>query len=183
MTTRSKLLAPLVLGILILVSACAPPATGGGTPTTAPPTTSTTTTIPSTYKNGRCNGSEGVTVVVDLVGFDNSVVVRCAVGPQATGRAALERAGFAHDPGNYPGTVCQLNGLPTQGHPYCWTSGGYWSYWKSTSAGAPWTFSEWGFTQGPAPQLGHVEGWRFWRFSDGQTALPPRVGTSGPVTP
>ncbi|MHB1138550.1 MAG: hypothetical protein ACYC2O_06290, partial [Microthrixaceae bacterium] len=141
-----------------------------------------TTSPPATYKNGRCTGTEGVTIVVDFAAFDGSIVVRCALGAQVSGFTALADAGFTTDPGRYPGTVCQLNGLPTQGHPYCWTTGGYWSYWKATSAGLPWTYSEWGAGPGPNPGPGAVEGWRFAPFSAGP-AVPPRIGTSGPVVP
>lgn len=149
------------------------------TGTACPPTTGTPT---PTFKDGRCVGTEGVTVVVDFVTFDNSVKVRCALGNPTTGFAVLDAAGFTHDPGRYPGTICQLNGFPTQGHPYCWTTGGYWSYWRAPAAGGPWVYSEWGAGAGPALQPGAVEGWRFAPFANGP-AVAPRVGTSGSVTP
>ncbi len=188
---RARLPVLAAVALVLLAGACAAPSTGGvGTPgptTTVKPTTTTTsttttTTIPATYKNGRCVGTEGVTIVVDFTPFNNGITVRCALGPQTSGFAVLDHAAFAHDPGRYPGTVCQLNGLPTQGHPYCWTTGGYWSYWKSTTAGGPWVYSEWGAGVGPRPAAGSVEGWRFAPFSAG-AAVPPRIGTSGPVTP
>ncbi|NLA37447.1 MAG: hypothetical protein GX868_17415 [Actinobacteria bacterium] len=108
--------------------------------------------------------------------------MRCALGAQANGFAVLDNADFSHHHGQYPGTVCQLEGLPTQGHPFCWTVGGYWSYWKSTTAGGAWKYSEWGAGAGPVPGPGHVEGWRFAPFANGP-AQPPRVGTSGPIVP
>lgn len=141
-----------------------------------------TSTSGAKYKNGRCGGDEGVTVVVDFAAFRDEVVVRCALGAQVSGFSVLENASFSHDPGRFPGTVCQLDGLPTQGHPYCWTTGGYWSYWKAGRSGDAWTYSEWGAGAGPKPAPGAVEGWRFAPFSEG-TAKPPRVGTSGPIVP
>lgn len=167
--TRRGAIAALAVSVALLAGACTvPPADGGGTT--------------ATYKNGRCAGTEGVTVVVDYAAFRNEVVVRCALGNPTTGFAVLDAAKFNHDPGRYPGTVCQLDGLPTQGHPYCWTTGGYWSYWRSTSAGGPWIYSEWGAGAGPALTPGAVEGWRFAPFADG-AAKPPRVGTAGPIVP
>jgi hypothetical protein len=181
----TRLLVPAAIAMALVVAACAPP-TGGGTTTPTTPTTTTSsttsTTVPPTYRAGRCIGTEGITIVVDFVGFENKVTVRCALGAQASGFTTLADAGFVTHPGRYPGTVCQLNGLPTQGHPYCWTTGGYWSYWKATSAGAPWTYSEWGAGNGPSPAPGAVEGWRFAPFAQGP-AVPPRVGTSGPIVP
>lgn len=155
-----------VASLVLLVGAalaCAPP-TGG-----------------PTFNEGRCAGAEGVTVVVDFVSMQDRVVVRCALGPQASGFAALTAVGLAHDPGQVPGGICQIDGLPTQGYPYCWTTGGYWSYWKASSAGAPWTYSSAGATTSALP-AGAVEGWRFAPFAAG-SAEPPRVGTSGPIAP
>lgn len=141
--------------------ACAPPAT--------------------TYTEGRCTGTEGVTVVVDFAPLQDRVVVRCALGAQANGYAALTAAGLGYDAGRFPGGVCQIDGQPTQGYPYCWTTGGYWSYWKASAAGAPWVYSGTGPTTDALPG-GGVEGWHFAPFASG-TATPPRVGTSGPVLP
>lgn len=165
---RSGRLVAVVLALCIgfLAAGCTPDAPAGS----------------ATYKVGRCVGDEGVTVVVDFAAFNGDIVVRCALGNQTSGFSVLDNAGFAHDPGKYPGTVCQLNGLPTQGHPYCWTTGGYWSYWKAGQAGNAWVYSEWGAGAGPSPAPGAVEGWRFAPFNEG-TAKPPRIGTSGPIVP
>jgi hypothetical protein len=157
------------VGVAVLAGACATPASGGGGGT-AP-----------TYRDGRCVGTEGVTIVVDFDPFGDDVLVRCALGPQANGFAVLDNAGFQHDPGPNPGTVCQIEGLPTQGYPYCWTTGGYWSYWRAAVAGDPWSYRVAGAAS-TAPGPGAVEGWRFAPFSAG-TAQPPRVGTSGPIVP
>lgn len=163
---RLLLALPLAIAAL-LVSGCVPETPAGPSPTT----------VPGTYREGRCVGTEGVTVIVDFAAFQDRTVIRCVFGAPASGKDALEKAGFTHDPGAFPGSVCQLDGLPAQGHPYCWTTGGYWSYWKATAAGQPWKYSEWGFTAGPAPQPGHVEGWRFGLFADSTHGLAPRVGT------
>ena len=173
-TTRRPRGTPAAALVLVAaaaaLAACVPPTGGGSGPTTP------------TFRHGRCAGTEGVTIVVDLAAFDGTVVVRCALGTQSSGFTTLADAGFTTDPGRHPGTVCQLNGLPSQGHPYCWTTGGYWTYWKAPAAGQPWTYSEWGPGAGPAPAPGAVEGWRFVLFSAGP-AVPPRVGTSGPIVP
>lgn len=166
--SKSLLAIASLLCLMLIGGACNAEPPGGGTG--------------ATYKNGRCAGTEGVTIVVDFATFRDEVVVRCALGAQSSGFSVLDNAGFSHDPGQFPGTVCQLDGLPTQGHPFCWTTGGYWSYWKAPSAGAPWAFSEWGAGTGPSPALGSVEGWRFAPFAEGG-AQPPRVGTSGPIVP
>lgn len=172
-----RALAVAAMGLALVAGACAPTTGGGTTTTTTPPVTT-----PATYKDGRCTGTEGVTIVVDFMPFQDVVVVRCALGPQTSGFAVLAHAGFTTDPGRYPGTVCQLDGFPIQGHPFCWTTGGYWAYWKSTTAGGPWVFSEWGAGAGPSPAPGAVEGWKFGLFSAG-AATPPRIGTTGPVVP
>lgn len=129
---------------------------------------------PATYTEGRCSGSEGVSVVVDFAPLQDRIVQRCALGTQANGYAALSAVGLSYDAGRFPGGVCQIDGLPTQGYPYCWTTGGYWSYWKASSPGAAWTYSGTGPTAGAAV-AGSVEGWHFAPFSDGP-ATAPRVG-------
>lgn len=155
-----------LLGALLLVAGLVAPACAPG---------------PGTYTEGRCTGTEGVTVVVDFTPMQDRVVVRCALGTQANGYTALTAIGLTYDAGRFPGGVCQIDGQPTQGYPYCWTTGGYWSYWKASATGAPWTYSGTGPTVDAIP-AGAVEGWRFAPFSAG-AAVPPRVGTSGPVTP
>jgi hypothetical protein len=166
MHRRTRLAAIMAAALVLVAAAC----------TTPPPPTG------ATYKNGRCAGTEGVTVVVDLDPLDDEVIVRCALGAQQSGFSVLDDADIDHDPGNFPGTVCQIEGLPTQGHPFCWTTGGFWSYWKAPAAGSPWAYSEFGAGSGPAPAPGSVEGWRFAPFSAGD-AQPPRVGTFGPIVP
>lgn len=161
------LVAASATAMVLVATACTPPPTGGG---------GSPTTTPSTYTNGRCLGTEGVTVIVDLGDFAAPDIVRCALGAQANGLDALANAGVTADSGGNPGTVCQLEGLPIQGYPYCWITG-YWSYWTASGAGQPWTYSEFGAGSGPAPQPGSVQGWRFGLFADGSADLPPAVAT------
>ena len=144
-------------------------------------TTPTAPTPGQTFKDGRCAGTEGVTVVVDFAPLADRVVARCALGVQANGYAALTAIGLGYDAGRFPGGICQIDGLPTQGYPYCWTTGGYWSYWKAPAAGSAWTYSGTGPTV-DALTPGSVEGWHFAPFASG-TATPPRIGTSGPIVP
>jgi len=143
--------------------------------------TTTPSTPGQTFKEGRCAADEGVTVVVDFVTLQDRVFVRCALGAQQNGYAALSAVGLGYDAGRFPGGVCQIDGLPTQGYPYCWTTGGYWSYWKAPIAGAPWTYSGTGPTVDALPG-GAVEGWRFAPFAAGSPQAP-RIATSGPIVP
>lgn len=150
---RAPLAAAAILVAAVLAPACAPG--------------------PATYTEGRCVGSEGVSVVVDFAPLQDRIVQRCALGPQASGYSALSAVGLTHDAGPIAGGVCQIDGLPTQGYPYCWTTGGYWSYWKAPSVGAPWAYSPTGAAVS-APAPGSVEGWHFAAFANG-AATPPRV--------
>lgn len=164
-TARRTTVGVLALVLVMMSAACAPPSTPPG----------------QTFKEGRCASNEGVTVVVDFVTLADRVFVRCALGAQPSGYAALTAVGLTFDAGRFPGGICQIDGLPTQGYPYCWTTGGYWSYWKAPVAGAPWTYSGTGPTV-DALNGGAVEGWRFAPFAAG-TAQPPRIATSGPIVP
>lgn len=165
---RRSLAGALSVVLVVLAAAC----------TTSP---ATPTTPGQTYKEGRCASDEGVTVVVDFVTLQDRVLVRCALNAQTNGYAALTAVGLTFDAGRFPGGICQIDGLPTQGYPYCWTTGGYWSYWKAPAAGAAWTYSGTGPTVDALPG-GAVEGWRFAPFAAG-TAQAPRIGTSGPIVP
>jgi hypothetical protein len=44
--------------------------------------------------------------------FQDKVIVRCALGAQASGFSALAAVDVVTDPGPNPGTVCQLEGFP-----------------------------------------------------------------------
>ena len=143
----------------------------------------TAPTGPPTWTDGPCPDSSGVTVVVDWsTDLSNQQLVRCALGPQASGLAALQAIGLAvntNAPNAEPGTVCTLNGLPTEGYPYCWLTDGYWSYWRAPSTAGTWDFSPAGPSEGPLVE-GTVEGWAWAQdfVSDG-----PRLGPDGNPLP
>lgn len=116
-----------------------------------------------------CAPGEGVTVVVDFDGL-GGIRVGCAVGAQSSGFAALAAAGFGADNGGQAGIVCQIDGQPAQGYPYCWTEGGYWAYWKKARGGS-WSYSGVG-AAGGAVGVDMVEGWSWAADFDNQ---PPRA--------
>ena len=126
-----------------------------------------------TWKEGACEGDEGVTMVVDFAD-DNDPLVRCALGTQTSGWSALENAGVAVSsvPGYIGGALCQLDGVPDYGYPGCWTGIGYWSYWHA-KPGDLWAYSQLGASN-RAPAVGTADGWRFVPL-DG-AGVPPRVG-------
>jgi hypothetical protein len=165
--TRSRTLLAVMVVLVAAAAACTPPTGGGGTPST--------TTVPATWAPGPCPGTSGVTVVVDFATLRDEVVVRCARGAQSSGLAALANAGFAPvgEPGVAP--VCQLAGLPTQGFPFCWFTGGYWSYWTAPSRTASWQFATTGPGAGPLPQ-GSVQGWS---WAPGFVSTAPRLRGDG----
>lgn len=140
----------------------------------------------NTFKDGPCVETEGVTIVIDY-GYalegeampDPGVIIRCALGTQATGWIALENAGIAvaSVPGFVGGALCQLNGYPAAGYPLCWYSpGGYWSYWHA-DPGDKWNYSQLGASN-RAPARGSIDGWRFVPLDGG--GVPPRVGPTFP---
>ena len=98
-----------------------------------------TTSADAATANEACSGNSGVTVVVDATNAGGGIVVRCALGPQASGWAALEAAGFAlSSPPRFPGTaVCQIDGLPASGYPDCWETNVWW-YSHADSVRATW---------------------------------------------
>ena len=168
--TRSVLLA-VVGALLAVVAACTPTTGGGGAPTTTAPTG----TVPATWTPGACPGTGGVTVVVDFASLRDDVVVRCALGAQSSGLVALTNVGMppVSEPGVAP--VCQISGLPAEGFPLCWFTGGYWSYWTAPSRGAPWQFATTGPGAGPVAQ-GSVQGWS---WAPGFVSAGPTVGSDG----
>lgn len=155
--SRSLLGATFLAAITLVAAACVPP---------APPTT---------WTPGVCPTDAGVTVVVDFDPMSDEAVVRCALGAQDSGLDALENAGFTvtSEPG--PGTVCTIDALPAEGYPYCWLTGGYWSYWKAGAQGDAWSASGTGPGAGPLTE-GSVEGWR---FAPGFVGSAPRVSSDG----
>ncbi|MHB1139976.1 MAG: hypothetical protein ACYC2O_13555 [Microthrixaceae bacterium] len=160
---------PLVLVVGAVIAACVP---------TTPPGT-TTTTLPEpvdpVVTGEACQPSSGVTVVVDFTALDNTVKIGCAPGEQADGFAALAATGFTVGSESGVGTVCTLDGLPTEGSPFCWTEGGYWSYWKSPDRSTAWDFSPVGGGDGPIAQ-GSTEGWS---WAPGFNGAAPRVSIAG----
>lgn len=163
----------LLLAASLLLTAC-PPDWGDPPATTTTTSTTTSTTVPEpedpTISGVACREGSGVTVVVDFTALDNSIRIGCADGPQANGIAALAAAGFAPTEataGTPPSTstVCTLDGLPTEGYPFCWLTGGFWGYWKADRPG-DWDFSPVGAGQGPLVE-GSVEGWAWAPGFDG----------------
>lgn len=168
--SRAFLAIPLVIATLV-VGACAPSPTG-------PTTTTTSTTVPAgpTIIGQACRPSQGVTVVVDFTDLDDTVRIGCAPGTQASGLSALAAAGFAITEATGPGTVCTIRGLPTQGFPFCWSTGdGYWSYWKSPNRSTVWDFAPTGPGAGPIA-TGAVEGWS---WAPAYVGSAPRLSVAG----
>jgi hypothetical protein len=127
-----------------------------------------------------CAVGAGVTVEVDFASTDSDhVVLGCAVGAQRNGLAALANAGFSTvDVPNFPsGAVCKINGKPTQGYPYCWTTGGYWAYWRSDGK-QPWAVSSVGAGQTGTVPVGRVEGWRFTLLTEPFPSPAPSVAVA-----
>lgn len=175
LSTRSRcrssaLLHTAVVLAAMVVAAC--------TPTNPPATTTTTTTTIDpggpTIVGQACQPGTGVTVVVDFTELDDTVKVGCAPGTQASGLSALAAAGFTAGSESGPGTVCTIDSLPAQGFPFCWTTGGYWGYWKAPDRETPWDFSQVGATDGPLVQ-GSVEGWAWAPAFNGSA---PRVSVA-----
>ena len=162
MKIRPRTALPALAAALVMVAASC---------TTPPP--------PSTWTPGACPTDSGVTVVVDFAELSDDVVVRCALGAQASGFDALQNAGFAvgqQTPGQAaPGALCQIDALPAEGYPYCWSTGGYWSYWKADSPGASGGFAPVGPADGPLEE-GSVEGWA---WAQDFTTDGPSVGSDG----
>jgi hypothetical protein len=124
---------------------------------------------------GYCPDGNGVTVVVDYHELGGGIEIRCAVGDQPTGLAALENAGFT-----VTGTVrwgkafvCRINGKPTPATEPCVNTppvSAYWSYWHASNGGT-WTYSQLGATSYKPPR-GSFEGWSF-SLNHGPTDVPP----------
>ncbi len=164
---------PILFALGLVAAACTPPVE-------EPPgstTTTTTTVVEPTdpiVTGQACQPDAGVTVVVDFTALDNSVRIGCAPGEQADGLAALAATGFTVGSESGAGTVCTIDGLPTEGYPFCWLTGGYWSYWKSPNRATAWDFSQIGVGDGPIAE-GSVEGWSWAPAFDGAA---PRVSVA-----
>lgn len=122
-----------------------------------------------------CPDVNGVTVIVDLARFDNTIRVSCAVGPQATGWAALENAGYTV--GSVPGfegsAICTINDQPAAGYPECWNNG-FWGYFHDETRSGEWAFSNFG-ASGRTPPPGSIEGWRYEPDWANHWSQPPKV--------
>jgi hypothetical protein len=136
--------------------------------------TGLTAASPSPAQAAPCNGTSGVTVVVDFTALGGGVTVACAPGDPATGIAALQGGGFTVTGTKRWGLafVCRVNGVPTPAAEPCVNTPpatAYWSYWHAP-AGGSWTYSTVGAASyNPAP--GTVEGWAF--GSGGAPSIPP----------
>ena len=138
----------------------------------------TVSVLPGATGQG-CAPGVGVTVVVDF-GSMGGIAIGCAPGQQSTGLDALAAAGFSVTPGLAAGTVCTVDSLPSEGYPYCWITGGFWSYWKKSSWGLGWTMSPAGPAAGPLP-IDSVEGW-YWAQGFRSQAPGGDESTAPPTT-
>ena len=146
-----------------------------------------TTSADAATGNEACSGNSGVTVVVDATNAGGGIVVRCALGPQASGWAALEAAGFAlSSPPRFPGTaVCQIDGLPASGYPDCWETNVWWYSHADSVRASGWADSAVGATAWQPP-AGSIEGWKYRGLSDPDkypAVAPTDLATPTPTTP
>lgn len=112
-----------------------------------------------------CGTTEGVTVVVDFTDLGGSIEVGCAEGDPASGREALESAGFTPTDSN-SGRICAINAQPDPCPEE--STGSSWSYWHGEDG----EWASYGVSADKVdPALGAVEGWR---YSDGS------AGSAGP---
>ncbi|MEI5100607.1 hypothetical protein RB200_21390 [Streptomyces sp. PmtG] len=135
---------------------------------------------------GFCPDGNGVTVVIDFRELGGTTLVRCAVGSQETGLAALKDAGFRITGTNRWGEsfICRLEGKPGADREPCVDTPpakAYWSYWHASNGGR-WTYSQYGATYRTPPK-GSFEGWSF-SLDRGQGEAPaPRVAPRRPSAP
>lgn len=102
-----------------------------------------------------CDRADGVTVVVDFSDLGGGVASACAEGDPASGREALEAAGFTPTTDD-AGLICAIDAQPDP----CPTefTGSYWAYWQMVDG--EWVASQVGPDDAdPAP--GDIEGWRY----------------------
>ncbi|WP_241266238.1 hypothetical protein [Streptomyces boncukensis] len=135
-------------------------------------------------KPGFCPDGRGVTVVVDFRELGGTTLVRCAVGGQSSGLAALKAAGFRVAGTSRWGEsfVCRLEGKPGAGREPCVDTPptkAYWSYWHASNGGR-WTYSQQGATYRTPPQ-GSFEGWSFSLNRPEGAAPAPRVAPRRPA--
>lgn len=113
-----------------------------------------------------CTGEDGVTVLVDFTDVGGEIEVGCAEGDPASGREALEAAGFTPED-SQPGMICTVDGLPDP----CPEEfeGSFWSYWYVEDDA--WTSYQVGADEAD-PTPGSVEGWRYFDGSAGPQIDP-----------
>lgn len=160
---------------LLLALAAATLLTGVSTPAYA--------VDPSKGLPGFCPDGNGVTVIIDFQDLGGDSIVRCAVGDQATGLAALKNAGI-----QITGTarwgeafICRIEGKPAPNAEPCIDTppaSAYWSYWYAPNGGS-WKYSEWGVAN-RKPPLGSFEGWSFSKNRTAETNPPPRIAPQRP---
>lgn len=122
-------------------------------------------TAPASASAGACTDGGGVTVVVDFTDIGGEVVIGCAPADPATGREALEAAGFTPTD-SQAGFICAIDAAP---NPCPATfDGSFWAYWHSTKDGAWASYDVGADSSDPAP--GELEGWR---YNDG--GVPPGI--------
>lgn len=151
--TTARIAATSLLGAAMLMSSAA---------VLAGPTSADTVAIAT-------QSCDGVTVVVDFTDLDGEVETGCAPGDPASGREALELAGFTPADGATPGLICTINAQPDP----CPTEfeGSYWAYWQVVDG--EWVASQVGLDEAdPAP--GSTDGWR---YNDGSVP-PPLPGSA-----
>ncbi|HIZ38282.1 MAG TPA: hypothetical protein H9815_21095 [Candidatus Ruania gallistercoris] len=122
-----------------------------------------------------CADKDGVTVVVDFTDVGGEIEVGCAEGDPASGREALEAAGFT-PADSTPGMICTINALPDP----CPEEfdGSYWSYWYAEDDA--WTSYQVGADEAdPAP--GEVDGWRYFDGSAGPQVAPAEAMAAAPA--
>jgi len=139
-----------------------------------------------TGKAGYCPDANGVTVVIDFQELGGATIVRCAVGDQATGLAALKNAGISITGTSRWGEafICRIEGKPTAATEPCIDTPpttAYWSYWHAPNGGT-WTYSQVG-VMNRKPPLGSFEGWSFSLNKTASTAPPPRIAPVRPAAP
>lgn len=129
--------------------------------------------------SGPCEGTSGVTVVVDYAALGGGTSTRCAEGSVSSGFDALAKAGFRVDQvARQPGFLCRIEGKPAS-DPCVNTpaASAYWSYWHAPRGGS-WTYSSLGAGT-RTPPAGSVEGWAF--GSGGQPGPTPPAPAPAPA--
>lgn len=123
---------------------------------------------------GPCKGTSGVTVVVDFTAFNGGIQTRCAPGPQSSGLAAMQNAGFTVEGTRRYGLafVCRINNLPSPAQQDCVNTppaDAYWAYYHALPGATTWTFSSVGAAS-YVPPLGSIDAWAF-----GNSAMPSKT--------